>query len=158
MSGADIANLQLTSDMPESNCTALGEHPGNSAAGVCRTDSSSGAASKRTATDTSGNPGAWKSSASADAAHEMNHSADCDNCCVRGINQVVLVLQPDDSTQYVLLSEERALREAAAEQAARDAAEQGLVRLAHFRRASALPGAIHWAHCSCIAQCCWLFL
>ena len=60
----------------------------------------------------------------------MSQSADSDMQCVHGINQVVLVLQPDDSTQYMLLSEERALREAAAKQAALEAEEQGLVR--HF--------------------------
>ena len=47
--------------------------------------------------------------------------------CIQGINQVALVLQPDGSTQYMLLSEDRALREAAAKQAARAAEEQGLV-------------------------------
>jgi len=62
--------------------------------------------------------------------HSMSQSADSDMQCVHGINQVVLVLQPDDSTQYMLLSEERALREAAAKQAALEAEEQGLVR--HF--------------------------
>ena len=46
---------------------------------------------------------------------------------VRGINQVVLVLQPDESTQYMLFSEDRALRDAAAEQAALEAQEKGLV-------------------------------
>ena len=66
----------------------------------------------------------------------MSQREEHDISCIRGINQVVLVLQPDESTQYVLLSEERALREAAAKQAALEAAEQGLVRVHHlFRRA-----------------------
>ncbi|CAL5223639.1 g6183 [Coccomyxa viridis] len=60
-------------------------------------------------------------------AHRTFQPEEHDTCSVRGINQVVLVLQPDESTQYVLLSEERALREAAAKQAALEAAEQGLV-------------------------------
>ena len=46
---------------------------------------------------------------------------------VTGINQVVLVLQPDESTQYMLFSEDRALRDAAVKQAALEAQEKGLV-------------------------------
>ena len=51
---------------------------------------------------------------------------------VTGINQVVLVLQPDESTRYMLLSEDRALRDAAAKQAALEAQEKGLVRPSAF--------------------------
>ena len=51
---------------------------------------------------------------------------------VTGINQVVLVLQPDESTQYMLLSEDRALRDAAAKQAALEAQEKGLVNPSAF--------------------------
>ena len=51
---------------------------------------------------------------------------------VTGINQVVLVLQPDESTQYMLLSEDRALRDAAAKQAAMEAQEKGLVNPSAF--------------------------
>ena len=69
-----------------------------------------------------------KGAKNADAAEQRDQPADSATCCIRGINQVVLVLQPDESTQYMLLSEERALREAAAKQAAMEAAEQGLVR------------------------------
>ena len=69
------------------------------------------------------------SSGITDTAHESSQPAEPDTNCIQGINQVVLVLQPDDSTQYMLLSEERALREAAAKQAALEAEEQGLVRL-----------------------------
>lgn len=47
--------------------------------------------------------------------------------CIEGINQIVLVLQPDESMQYMLFSEERALRDAAAKQAALEAKELGLV-------------------------------
>ena len=51
---------------------------------------------------------------------------------VTGINQVVLVLQPDESTQYMLFSEDRALRDAAAKQAALEAQEKGLVKPSAF--------------------------
>ena len=56
---------------------------------------------------------------------------------VTGINQVVLVLQPDESAQYMLFSEDRALRDAAAKQAALEAQEKGLVN------SSALAYACH---------------
>ena len=69
-----------------------------------------------------------------EAAQEVSQSEENEISCVRGINQLVLVLQPDNSTQYVLLSEERALREAAAKQAALEAAEQGLVSHFHLSK------------------------
>ena len=56
---------------------------------------------------------------------------------VTGINQVVLVLQPDESAQYMLFSEDRALRDAAAKQALLEAQEKGLVN------SSALAYACH---------------
>ena len=64
---------------------------------------------------------------SSSTAHTAEKDVQAPMLCIEGINQIVLVLQPDESMQYMLFSEERALRDAAAKQAALEANELGLV-------------------------------
>lgn len=64
---------------------------------------------------------------SSSTAHTGQKNVQAAVPCIEGINQIVLVHQPDESMQYMLLSEERALRDAAAKQAALEAKELGLV-------------------------------
>ena len=64
---------------------------------------------------------------SSSTAHTGQKDVQAAVTCIEGINQLVLVLQPDESMQYMLFSEERALRDAAAKQAALEAKELGLV-------------------------------
>ena len=115
----------------DDNAPARGQSSNSSPADVCTLGSSTGITSQCTTSHKPGNSGEKKGSENADAAEEADQLAEPALCCIHGINQVVLVIQPDDSTQYMLLSEEKALREAAAKQAALEAAEQGLVRFSH---------------------------